>query len=119
MTWPRAWASDVARSSHSPPRTSSVLQFSSNDDGYFSEHAEAPFRSALLLQTLLRLSYSADHHFTIAQLICHSAAVLVGSFSLWRGFRGEATIGSGRRLPCYLPYLHLTGFRQSLAGHVI
>jgi hypothetical protein len=78
-----------------------VLQFSLNDDEYFSEHAEAPFRSALLLQTLLRLPYSADHHFTIAQLICHSAAVLVESFSLRRGFRGEATIGPGRRLPCY------------------
>jgi len=99
MTWPRAWASDVARSSHSP-RTSSVLLFSSNDDEYFSEHAEAPFRSALLLQTLLHLSYSADH-FTIAQLICHSAAVLVESFSLRRGFRGEPTSGIGRRLPCY------------------
>jgi len=34
----------------------------------------------------------ASHCFTTAQLICDSATALVGNFSLWRAFQGEATV---------------------------
>jgi len=65
-----AWASDTARLSHSPPRTSSTQQLSLNRDDSFSEHARAPFRSTPSLRSLLPLPSFAGHSFTTAQLIC-------------------------------------------------
>ena len=65
-----AWASDTARSSYSPPRTSSAQQLSSNGDDSFSEHTRVPFRSTTSLRSLLPLLSFAGYSFTTAQLIC-------------------------------------------------